>query len=126
MVHRIDIGLGPATTAERTRIVEQLVEQSWEQARPLLVSAIQRFLSSRVSPTTLLTFELSLVSAVRELGRALLAATLNSLEPTDPTLHPRDLMQGGIGFRRRNEKTANQNLATCFGTITLYRRGYRS
>lgn len=126
MVHRIDIGLGPATTAERTHIVEHLVDQSWKQTRPLLVSAIQLFLSSRVSPTALLTFELALVSAVRELGRALLAATLNSLEPSDPTLLPRDLMYGGIGFHRRNAKTANRNLATCFGTITLYRRGYRS
>lgn len=48
------------------------------------------------------------------------------VEPETPDELSRDLWFECGGYRRRNQKTRNPHVATLFGTITLWRRGYRS
>ena len=74
---------------------------------------------------SLFQFETTLLMLVRELGRLIMQATLQSLEPAAPLL-PRDIYLDCGGYRRRSRQTANRNIATRFGTITLWRFGYRS
>lgn len=66
-----------------------------------------------------------MLAAVREFARLLLQATLNAFEPDDSTRLPRDLWFQASGYRRREEKSRNPNVATLLGTIVLWRRGYR-
>jgi len=60
------------------------------------------------------------------LGRRLLQAMLNALEPDDPLRLPTDLWFESSGYRRREEKTRNAHVGTLLGTVVLWRRGYRS
>jgi hypothetical protein len=102
------------------------VDQVWESVRPQLIALIVDFTSHPCSPLVFLQFEMALVHCVRELGRQLMAATLNRLEPDDPQQQVADLWFECGGYRRRNDKTANRQVGTLFGTLTLWRRGYRS
>jgi hypothetical protein len=92
--------------------------------RPLLVQAVVVFISKPITATALFLFELSLLKLLREFGRMLLEQVLNGLEPSSPDLLPHELVWNNIVYRRRNEKTRNQFLATRFGVITLMRRIY--
>jgi hypothetical protein len=51
---------------------------------------------------------------------------LNALEPERPETLPRDLWFECGGYRRRADRTRNAHVATLFGSIVLWRRGYRS
>ena len=68
---------------------------------------------------SLLQFETALLILVRELGRLVMQATLQSLEPAPPLL-PRDIYLDCGGYRRRSKQTANRYIATRFGTITTF------
>lgn len=118
-------GLVSATASEREAVAEQIVDQVSLGLRPKLVSLVASFLAAPVTPASFFSFELGLVMLVREFGRLLLQATANALEPTLPDRLPRDLWCDCRIHRRRNEKTRNPSVATWFGTITLWRRGYR-
>ena len=63
---------------------------------------------------------------VRELGRLLLQETINGLEPDRHELLPRELWLGSSCYSRRSEQTRNPHVATLFGTVILWCRGYRS
>jgi hypothetical protein len=63
---------------------------------------------------------------MRSFGALVLQAVMQSLEPADHRQLPRDLYHQCGGYRRRNQKTRNQNIATLFGNFTLWRTGYRS
>jgi len=119
-------GLVSATPQQREATAERIVDQMWLTLRPKCISLLVGFLSQPVSPQSFLRFELAIADCVRELGRLVLQATVNALEPESPRQLPRDLWSEGSGFRRRNEKTRNAFVATLCGTITLWRRGYRS
>ena len=82
------------------------------------------FLQTRLSATSLMNFELSLWNLVRELGRLLLEAVLNICEPDDGERLPKDIWCQG-GYRRVNNKTRSR-IASRFGDLILWRRGYRS
>lgn len=79
-----------------------------------------------MTPEAMLEFEEALQGVMRELGREVLEWTINAGEPEDAEEQPHDIKVGVGGYRRLRDKTANQDVATTFGRITLWRRGYRS
>lgn len=119
-------GYSHATDQQRQQRALELVEQAIESIKPSLVDAVAEFLSHPVAAKPLFTLELALLTLVREFARTLLQQTLQGLEPDDPHSIPQNLYFQCGGYRRRNTKTRNANIATRFGTITLWRRGYRS
>lgn len=78
-----------------------------------------------VSPTRTLEFERRLQGELRELTRQIAEWTYNRLSPEQADDAPHDVQHDGQGYRRMNAKTANRNVATLFGKITLWRHGYR-
>ena len=102
-----------------------MVDQAFESIRPNLVEAIGAFISGPINPTTFLAFEVMLLHVIRDLARILLQMVVQSLEPEDPGSLPRDVWFQCDGYRRRGDRTRNANIATRFGTIVLWRRGYR-
>ena len=113
------------TDSQRNKLAETLVNQSFDAIRPQLIARIGELLRSPLGAVSLFQFETTLLMLVRELGRLIMQATLQSLEPAAPLL-PRDIYFDCGGYRRRPKQTANRNIATRFGTITLWRFGYRS
>ena len=114
-----------ASDSQRNNLAETLVNQTLDAIRPQLIACISELLRSPMSAASLLRFETTLLMLVRELGRLVMQATLQSLEP-DPAPLPRDIYLDCGGYRRRSIQTANRHIATRFGTITLWRVGYRS
>lgn len=115
-----------ATDGRQKALAESIVEQSFDAVKPQLNAAVQTFLAQPVSPTALYHFELALVLLVREVGRLVLQAAVQALEPADAMGVPRDLYYQCGGYRRRAERTPNRSIATRFGNIILWRTGYRS
>jgi hypothetical protein len=125
MEHPIAYGLAHATEEVQRRTAEEIVDTAWETVRPGLISGVQAFLASPISPTTFFAFEIALWGLVRQMGRHLVELTINALDPENPQQLPRDWWFQCSGYRRRNGKTRNAFVATLFGTVTLWRRGYR-
>jgi len=126
MDHPIRFGLSDTTAQQQELIAEQLVDLVWLSVRSSCIQAVRFFLSQPLSPASFFAFELALLALVRELGRVLLERTVNALEPQPADLLPHDLWFQCGGYQRRNAKTRNASIATRFGTLTLWRRGYRS
>lgn len=126
MDHPIRFGLPDATAQQQLQSAEQLVDAAWQSLRPQFVFLVRSFLSEPLSPSTFFTFEMALLTVVRELGRLLLQATVNTLEPPLAESLPLDLWFECGGYRRRTEKTRNSHVATRLGSIVVWRRGYRS
>ncbi len=93
-----------------------------ERIAPLLT----KFLNRPITPEATLEFEQELQKVIRELGRELMEWTLNAAEPEDADDQPHDAKVDGGGYRRLRDKTPNSDVATTFGRMTLWRRGYRS
>jgi hypothetical protein len=83
------------------------------------------FLAHGASPAAALEFEREVERVVREIGREVLASAYNRLEPEAAPEQPPYVQYEAGQYRRLNEKTANREVATLFGKITLLRRGYR-
>ena len=115
-----------ATDAQRNALAQRIIEQAFDSIKPQLVSAVQTFLAQKISPTALYAFELALLLLVRELGRWILQTAVQSLQPSDSGRLPKDLYFQCGGYRRRAKQTPNRSIATRFGSITLWRTGYRS
>ncbi len=126
MGHLIGWGLDQATDDQRTRKAQQLVDDALEKVRQPLTVAVITFFEQPLSPTSLMTLEVTLLGLVRLIGRHLLESVLNACEPAQPHLLPNNVWFECGGYRRRNEKTARQNVASRFGDLILHRRGYRS
>jgi len=114
------------TDQQRTELAENIADGAFHGVRDHLVAAIDAFLAKPISPHALYCFEIALLAVVRELGRLVLEAGLQSLEPDEPRFLPRDVWFQCGGYRRRGERTRNASIATRFGNIVLWRRGYRS
>ena len=114
-----------ATDSQQNSLAETIVDQSLDAIRPQLIACVSELLRSPIAATSLFQFETTLLMLVRELGRLIVQATLQSLEP-DPAMLPSDIYLQCGGYRRRSKRTANRYVATRFGTITLWRTGYRS
>lgn len=119
-------GHAHATDQQREQLARQLVHDAFNRIAPEIVDAVQLFIAQPLSPRSFYAFELALVALLRSFGAMLLQATIESLEPQDHGQLPRDLYHQCGGYRRRNQKTRNQNIASLFGNIVLWRRGYRS
>lgn len=126
MEHPIVYGLAEATEDIQRRTAEAMVDTAFQDVRPELISAVQAFLENPISPTTFFAFEIAVLALTREIGRRLVELVLNVLEPENAEELPRDLWFECGGYRRCNQKTRNSYVATLFGTVTLWRRGYRS
>jgi hypothetical protein len=121
-----DWGHQHATDTQRNSHAQRIVEQVFDSLRPQFVAAVDVFLKQAISPTALYQFELALLLLVREIGRSVLQAAVQSLEPANSSVLPRDLYFQCGGYRRRAKQTPNRSIATRFGNITLWRCGYRS
>ena len=115
-----------ATDRQRNLLAQEIVEQVFDAVRPQLVGAVQAFLAMPISATALHQFELALVLLVREIGRLVLQASVQMLEPNNIHAMPKDLCFQCGGYRRRARRTRNSSIATRFGNIILWRTGYRS
>lgn len=119
-------GRQQATDQHRNFLAQSIVDEAWETIRSQLVETVEVFLSQRVSPTALHQFELALMMVVREIGRLVLQAAVQALEPSDQHAMPKNLYFQCGGYRRRSDRKPNRSIATRFGNITLWRTGYRS
>lgn len=115
-----------ATDTQRNSHAQRIVDEVFDALRPQFVAAVDVFLKQPISPTALYQFELALLLLVREIGRSVLQAAVQSLEPANFSVLPRDLYFQCGGYRRRAKQTPNRSIATRFGNITLWRCGYRS
>jgi hypothetical protein len=125
MEDHIGYGLVPATEEIQRRTAEEIVNTAFQSVRPKLVDAVQTFLANPISPIMFFTFEIALVGLTREIGRRLVELAINVLEPETPAQLPHDWWFQSSGYRRRNRKTRRAAVATLFGTVVLWRRGYR-
>jgi hypothetical protein len=85
---------------------------------------IQQFRSAAPTPQSTCDFENRLQQLLRELGREILEWVYNHLEPDDPHAMPPHLPFDGDWYRRR-KRSPHRNIATLFGTITLWRFLYQ-
>lgn len=104
---------------------EELVEQL-QPAVETLVETVVKFVLATPSPAATLAFEQQLEQQARELNRLAVAWAYNRPEADGPESLPHDVRYEGDGYRRLNEATPNRYVATPFGTIVLWRHGYRS
>lgn len=104
-----------------TTTFEPLVRQlSGSLARG--VRLIEQFLHGEPTPTTTMIFERELSALLREVGRRIMAWTLNRLEPkADREAPSRVSFEGRLSRRRR---THPHVVGTLFGPVTLWRRLY--
>jgi len=105
-------------------VLRQKKIEAWREQE--LEPLVTKFLLRPITPQATLQFEQALQEALRELGRQVLEWTLNATEPEAADDQPHDIKIAGGGYRRLRDKTANRDVATTFGRITLWRRGYRS
>lgn len=126
MDHLTSWGMAAATAQQREAAAERIVDAVWPEVRLGFIALLAKFLGEPLSPGGMRRFELALIAQVRQLGRQLLQATLNALEPEQPEMLPQDLWHECGGYRRREKKTRYGHLATLLGTVVLWRRGYRS
>ena len=83
---------------------------------------IDQFVHAEPTPATTLTFERELSALLREVGRRIMAWTLNRLEPeADDEAPSRVAFEGRLSRRRRKHPHA---VATLFGLVLLRRRLY--
>ncbi|GEM_PF-3309315 len=105
-------GLNQATEKQCFLEAERLVDSILKRVRQPLIDAVASFFTQPLSPLALMLFEVALLKLVRELGRHLLEVVLNACEPDVPHLLPMNLSFEIGGYRRRNQKTANRNVAS--------------
>lgn len=119
-------GHAHASEHDREMLAGQIVDETFQSFRDTLVAVISAFLACPLNAKSLFDFETAMLGVIRELGRRVLQAVVQSLEPQTPQLLPRELWFQTGGYRRRGDRTRNANIATRFGLIVLWRRGYRS
>ena len=120
-------GLQYASQEEQKLIAEGVVDEITAAIRPLLIEAVIAFLAAPLTATNFMQLELTLLSLVREFGRKLLQALVQSLETGGSGwTAPRDIeFECGL-YRRRSDRGMNSGISTLFGNISLLRTGYRS
>lgn len=78
-----------------------------------------------MTPAAALALEQELAQQARQVARAAAEFAYNHLEPDEPQELPHHVQHEAGEYRRLNRKTANREVATLFGKITLWRHGYR-
>jgi hypothetical protein len=82
---------------------------------------IDRFNQGELTPQTTMAFERELSVLLREVGRRMMAWTLNRLEPNADDKAPSRVEFEGSLYRRRQHRRV---VGTLFGSVTLWRRLY--
>ena len=83
---------------------------------------VDRFVQAEPTPEATMAFERELSALLREVGRRIMAWTLNHLEPeADSEAPPRVSCEGRLYGRRRKHPHV---VGTLFGPVTLWRRLY--
>ena len=113
------------TSAQYERLAESILDQAWQSTRPMLLAIVVQFFANPISPSSMYNLEKGLFVEIRRFGRLIIELVLNSLEPALREDMPHDLMWQGGGYRVLTAKTPNRFVATLFGTICVWRRGYR-
>jgi hypothetical protein len=90
-----------------------------------LLACVVRFLSQPITPFSTATFEKELAQQSRELARQIADATYNHIEEAGAAAAPQQVCYEMSGYRRLAQATAHRHVATLFGTIVLWRHGYR-
>ena len=83
---------------------------------------INQFVQAAPTPEATMAFELELDTLLREVGRRIMAWTLNQVEPEADAEAPARLEYNGYLYRRRRQPP--RSVATLFGPVTLRRRLY--
>jgi hypothetical protein len=83
---------------------------------------IHQFVQTEPTPKSTTVFELELYALLREVGRRIMAWTLNHLEPDVDTEAPARVAFEGRLYRRRRQHP--RSVGTLFGSVTLRRRLY--
>jgi hypothetical protein len=83
---------------------------------------IEPFVQAEPTPQTTMAFELELSALLREVGRRIMAWTLNRLEPEADDEAPLRVSFEGRLYRRRRQHP--HVVGTLFGPVTLWRRLY--
>jgi hypothetical protein len=110
----------PTKTLLTTTLESLVMQLSSSLARGTRL--IDQFVHAEPTPETTLTFERELSALLREVGRRIMAWTLNRLEPeADDEAPSRVEFEGRLYRRRRPHPHA---VATLFGPVTLRRRLY--
>ncbi len=104
--------------------IEDQVEGALDWLRPRLLDLARAMQGDQLTPGVFWDWELKLVVLLRDFGRMLVELLLNRREG-DGGLLPHDVLYEGQGYRRLGKKTRNAHVATLFGTIRLWRFGYR-
>lgn len=86
------------------------------------VRLIDQFVQDEPTPQKMMTFERELSALLREVGRRIMAWTLNRLEPENEAEAPSHVQFEGHLYRRRRKHP--RPVATLFGPVTLRRRIY--
>lgn len=106
------------------RICEE-ARSAGESLREDIDHLVQRFLLQPVTPEAVYAFENALADRLRGIGRSIVEAVYNQLEPDTPDRMPKRVELEDHEYIRKNEKTKNRNgISTVFGTISLFRFSY--
>ena len=115
-----------ATDQQRIDLAEKILDHAFDVIRPQGILIVQAFLAQAISSAALFQLEMGLLDVVRAIGRLIMQAVVQSLEPDTAVTLPRNVWFECGGYRRRSDRTFNRSIATRFGNITLRRTGYRS
>jgi hypothetical protein len=110
----------PIKTLLTTTFESLVMELSGSRAQGTRL--LDRFIQAEPTPATTMAFERALSRLLREVGRRIMAWTLNRLEPeADDEAPSRVVFEGRLSRRRRKHPHV---VGTLFGPVTLWRRLY--
>lgn len=122
----------PYSTCLQAVLTSCLVGQATQECRRLLdedcrniLACVLRLLSEPVTAQSMAAFENDLAATTREMNRRIVEATCNQLEEAAADAAPKFVHYEASDYRRLNQATPNRHVASLFGTITLWRHGYR-
>jgi hypothetical protein len=101
--------------------LRELVEQDLQQ----VLAVVLRFLGGPITPASMAAFEKDLQTAGKEMNRRIVEAICNQREPVAAEQAPKFVDYEATDYRRIGRATPNRHVATLFGSITLWRHGYR-
>jgi len=116
-------GLFLATlVAPELKKIDEELHSILERVGPTITAAVMAFFAQSISGQSTFEFEKELERHLREIGRQIMEAVLNRLEPEDPEGMPKHFAQQQQEYSRKQEKSNNRGgTGTCFGTIPLRR-----